>query len=439
MRGPAIRYWELSKVLSQYFDVTLAVPPFAQANSCPEELSPSFKVRLCKTKSELETLARNTEVIVTLGANLTIYPFLTKLAKPLIVDMYIPFMLEDLYKYKERSLEDQFLPFAGNRGSHTLQIRAADFIICASEKQKDFWLGWLAALGRINPYTYRDDPTLMNLITVLPFGLPGQPPVHQKRVLKGVYQGIEAEDKIILWGGGLWNWLDPYTLIKAVGLIAANNPQVKLFFMGIRDPHSASAYTEAAQEAMTLSRDLGLYNKQIFFNEWVSYTERANYLLEADLGASLHLDHIETRFSFRTRLLDYIWAGLPILTTEGDTLSEEITKFQLGKVARIGDIEQVSQFLLELLNQPDFRQSHQSNFDQVRSRYQWEIIARPLIEFCKKPRQAADKPYLAQLPPAAPLSFWGSLPLKITSIIKTYGPKGFLSKAHEYIQWKLQK
>ena len=38
------------------------------------------------------------------------------------------------------------------------------------------------------------------------------------------------------------------------------------------------------------------------------YDERADYLLDADVGVSTHFPHIETEFSFRTRILDYLWA-----------------------------------------------------------------------------------------------------------------------------------
>ena len=54
----------------------------------------------------------------------------------------------------------------------------------------------------------------------------------------------------------------------------------------------------------------------VFFNDgWVPYAERGAWLAEADIGVSAHFDDIETRFAFRTRLLDYLWAGLPIVTT----------------------------------------------------------------------------------------------------------------------------
>ena len=87
-----------------------------------------------------------------------------------------------------------------------------------------------------------------------------------------------------------------------------------------------------AQEAKNLAYTFGLINKSVFFNEtWIPYDERENYLLEADMGVSTHFEHLETRYSFRTRLLDYIWAGLPIVATKGDTFGELIEKHHLGE------------------------------------------------------------------------------------------------------------
>lgn len=440
MTGPAIRYWEFARVLSQYFTVTLAVPPSVQAESSPEALNPTFEVRLCATQTELQALAGQAEVIITVGANLSLYPFLLKTAKPLVVDMYIPFLLENLHRDAHRPINDRHMLSQGDRGAHTLQIRAADFLICASDKQKDYWLGWLSALGRVNAYTHQDDPTLARLIGVVPFGLPHEAPVHQKQVLKGVYKTIAPNDKVILWGGGIWDWLDPETLIRAMSLISARQPQVKLFFMGINSPNPGSARMKAAARAIQLSQELGLYEKSVFFNNWVPYQERQNYLLEADLGASLHLNHIEARFSFRTRFLDYIWAGLPILATEGDLMSEEVVRGELGRVIKSGHVDQVSQVLLDMLAVPNLRQHYQPNFDRVRARYEWEAVMAPLIQFCEAPYLAADKPYLRNIAPIQPgVSAWWSLPGKTFQTLKNFGLAKLIYKAKEYWRWKLQK
>jgi glycosyltransferase involved in cell wall biosynthesis len=440
MTGPAIRYWEFARVLSRYFRVTLAIPPFVAAESVPEALNPEFEIRSCKTPAELQALARLAEVIITVGANLSIYPFLTTTGKPLVVDLYIPFMLENLHRAANKSISERHILSQDDRGAHTVQIRAADFMICASEKQKDYWLGWLSALGRVNAYTHQDDPTLSRLIGVVPFGLPREAPVHQKQTLKGIYKTIAPDDKVILWGGGIWDWLDAETLIKVMSLILVHQPQAKLFFMGVKSPNPSSAKMEAAARAIYLSQELGLHEKCVFFNDWVPYQERQNYLLEADLGASLHFNHIEARFSFRTRFLDYIWAGLPILATEGDAMSEEIVRWGLGRAVKSGHVDQVSQVLLDMLAIPNLRQHYQANFDQVRARYEWEAVMGPLIQFCEAPYLAADKPHLKQIALVEKgLSAWWSLPGKTLQTLTNLGLAGFVHKAKEYWRWRSQK
>jgi glycosyltransferase involved in cell wall biosynthesis len=440
MTGPAIRYWEFARILSNYFIVTLAIPPLVQAESSPEELNPDFEVRLCKTQTELRVLTHTADVIITVGINLSIYPFLSQTTKPLVVDMYVPFILEGLQKYEDRPINERLISLEGHRGAHAVQVRSADFIICASEKQKDFWLGWLSALGRVNPYTHRSDPSLSKLIEVIPFGLPREAPIHNKQVLKGVYKTIAPDDKIILWGGGIWNWLDPQTLIKAMSLISKSHPEIKLFFMGIKSPNPYTAEMDAPAKAIKLSQELGVYNKYVFFNDWVPYHERQNYLLEADIGASLHLNHIETRFSFRTRLLDCIWAGLPILVSEGDTVSDEAARWELGKVVESGNIDQVSQAVVELLETPNLRQHYESRFDQIRPRYEWETVMSPLIKFCESPYLAADKLYLKHIPLVeSGVSSWWSLPGKMLRTMRHYGRAELTRKTKEYLKWKLQR
>lgn len=66
MAGPGIRYWEFSRVLSQYFTVTLAIPPMTQQERLP---TPPFEAEIvqCKKAPELYALAKRTDVIITTG------------------------------------------------------------------------------------------------------------------------------------------------------------------------------------------------------------------------------------------------------------------------------------------------------------------------------------------------------------------------------------
>src|SRR5206468_11661898 len=143
--------------------------------------------------------------------------------------------------------------------------------VCASEKQRDYWLGMLAANNRINPHEYDADPTMRDLIDVVPFGVPAEPPRPTGRALKGAYSGIGENDRVILWGGGIWEWFDPLTLIRAVHQIRDTHPEVKLFFMGVKHPNPLVPDMDMTARAMALAEELGLTGSAVFFNDWVPY------------------------------------------------------------------------------------------------------------------------------------------------------------------------
>ena len=149
--------------------------------------------------------------------------------------------------------------------------------------------------------------------------------------------GIGPDDKVILWGGGIYNWFDPLTLLRAVDKLRSRLPNVRVYFLGIRHPNPDVGEMRRTIETLELSDELGLTGTHVFFNDdWVEYDDRPNYLLEADVGVSTHLDHVETAFSFRTRVLDYLWAGLPVVATQGDALAGVIESRGAGRGGATG-------------------------------------------------------------------------------------------------------
>jgi hypothetical protein len=215
--------------------------------------------------------------------------------------------------------------------------------------------------------------------------------VHRRQVLKGVHRRVAPTDRVIIWAGGIWNWLDPLSLIRAIGNIVAKRQDVKLFFLSGRRISLEIPMMEMHQHAMRLSKELGLYDRFVFFHPWIPYEERENYMLEADIGVCFHFEHLETRFSFRTRILDYIWAGLPIVAGRGDTLGELVEREGLGFAVEPGDVNGLTQALLRLLDEPDAKVRRRENFARVAQRFTWEKVTEPLQRYCQAPWHAADK------------------------------------------------
>jgi glycosyltransferase involved in cell wall biosynthesis len=251
--------------------------------------------------------------------------------------------------------------------------------VCASERQRDLWLGALASLGRIDLAGYRADPTLRNLIDVVPFGLEPEPPRRTAPAIKGVVPGIAEKDKVLLWAGGIWNWFDPATVIRAVAAVAARRDDVRLFFLAPGSLEEGPREMEMAREARRLADELALTGRVVFFNNrWVPYAERANYLLDADVGVSAHFDTVESRFAFRTRLLDHFWAGLPSIVTGGDALAELVERRELGAVVAAGDVDAWSRAIEDLLADDVRRERARASCAAVRDELAWPVVTEPL-------------------------------------------------------------
>ena len=392
MPGPAIRAWHVAETLAADGHEVQLVTLGAADRSHRQ-----FTVRHVE-EPELREIERWMDVLVFQGGLLRIHPFLRESAKVIVADIYDPFHLENL-EPAGKPLPERVATISHLNGVLNEQLERGDFFLCASRRQRDFWLGSLTTLGRVNPYTYDQDDTLESLIAVSPFGLPPETPVRTRtEALRGAVPGIGADDKVLIWAGGVYDWFDPLTLVRAVDRLRRRVPGVRLFFLGMQHPNPAIPEMRVATELRALSEERGLTGEHVFFNDtWVDYDDRVNYLLDADIGVSTHHVHIETAYSFRTRILDYLWTGLPIVVTEGDAFAELVRAEGLGAAVPEHDEEALEAALFTLLTDADAVAACRARVADVATRYRWPDVLAPLVEFCRNPRRAPDSELAAPI------------------------------------------
>ena len=384
MAGPGIRALQMAVELARQHDVELV-----STVGC-ELTHPAFPISRV-TDHDLHAAVDRADVIIIQGHLIEHHPWIRGIDKIMIVDIYDPFHLEVLEQSRDMGPSQRRVTTRLAIETLNEQLTRGDFFLCASEKQRDFWLGQLAAIGRINPATYDHDENLASLIAVAPFGIEEQPPVATKPMLRGVVPGIGKDDKIILWGGGVYNWFDPLTLILAVDKLRARVPNVRVYFMGMDHPNPRVPAMQMAFRTKELAEKLGLVESHVFFNSgWVDYDERQNFLLEADVGVSTHLDHVETAFSFRTRILDYLWASLPVVASAGDSFGDLIEKHGLGLVVPPNDVDALEEALYTMLTDDARREACKEAIAKIVPRFYWTKALEPLLEFCQHPHRAAD-------------------------------------------------
>lgn len=394
MAGPAIRCLELGKQLAAHMPVTLATPiPVPEDMALPSP-SPSLTIRTGLSRTGMYSEAMKHDVLVIQSNVLKPFPRLSELGKYLAVDLYDPYLFAVLVQYKD----DPAAASASYRLMHKIlekHMIACDFSMCASEIQRDYWLGRFCAIGRLNPAMYGFDPSLRKLIDVVPFGL-GDGESEPRRTgegkgIKGCIEGISREDRVLIWGGGIWDWFDPLTVIEAVGKVSEKLPAVKLFFMGWKSPNPKVEVMGMAKRARALAGELGLLDRHVFFgSDWIPYEDRVNYLLDADIAVSAHFDLPETRYSFRTRILDYLWCGLPVLSTGGDPLSIEIEQEGAGRALSYGDVQGWADAIEKLLTDENVISRCRERSRALSNRYRWEKTSKALLEFCLDPHHLPD-------------------------------------------------
>jgi len=397
MAGPAIRAMSIAQVLGTRHQVVLI------STSEVEDVGAPFPIHQVRPGADrvFSRFERWADVIIFQGHALGHFESLRASTKTLVVDIYDPMHLEQLEQARELPPATWELQVSDATAVLNDQLARGDFFLCASERQRLFYLGQLAALGRVNPANYAEDPELRGLIDVVPFGLPGRDPVHERGVLRGVVDGIGPNDKILIWSGGLYNWFDPETLIRAVAQASTRHPDLRLYFQGTKNPNPDVPEMAIVGRARALAGELGVLGSAVFFNDsWVDYTDRQNYLSEADAGVSTHFEHLETTFSFRTRILDYLWAGLPMVVTDGDGFADLVRSEGLGVVVPERNVEALVDAFDAVLYDTAQAEVWRANVARVRERFVWERALEPLVRFVDHPHRAADAAVASRPRPA---------------------------------------
>jgi GT2 family glycosyltransferase/glycosyltransferase involved in cell wall biosynthesis len=388
MAGPAIRAWNIASVLAGEHDVRLVtVNPVADPPPAP------FRVGAASRRDLTEPIEW-ADIVILQGHVLELAPTLKRehSRKIIVCDLYDPMHLELLEQGRGVPDDRRAADLTGVIKVLDAQLERGDFFLCASQRQRHFWLGHLAALGRLSPRLYDADPTTESLLAVVPFGLSPEPPTRTGPGLRDRIEGIAAQDRVVLWAGGVYSWFDPLTLVRAVDLLRERRNDLRLVFLGMRHPNPEVAEMGIGARTVRLADSLGLTGKHVFFNEqWVPYGERQNWLLDADCGVTTHYEHVETTFAFRTRVLDYLWAGLPIVTTDGDAFADLVREERLGVVVPAEDPEALADALERCLYDTAFADACRQRMVAVAERFAWPRALEPLVRFCRDPRPAADR------------------------------------------------
>lgn len=245
---------------------------------------------------------------------------------PIIYKMYEIGVVASFDFGFEGSVRVRKAAFEYERKVQSVLLETGSFFICSSEKMQNYIVGALAASGFYGYQDYDLMKAVNKTSMVLPHVIESRKPRKNKSVYRNVVNNIGSKDYIVLVNGGLWNWFDSRPLIESINRLVNRGLRVKLVFQGYKG--ASIIPTVEANNALSLAEDLGLLNENIFFFEDIyPNSDRADYLLEADLSVILSRDY---NYGTRNRIFDCLWAGTPMILSQSDCFAMEVTKNNLG-------------------------------------------------------------------------------------------------------------
>jgi glycosyltransferase involved in cell wall biosynthesis len=155
---------------------------------------------------------------------------------------------------------------------------------------------------------------------------------HKKNVIRGI-GGFADDDFIVLWTGGYNTWTDIDTLFNGLVSAMEKNPKIKFVSTGGEIPE---------QDLKTYPRFLSMIEQSRFKDNfimkgWIAGEDVPNYYFESDIGINIDKDIYEVRFGSKNRILDWMRAGLCVLSSNVCELTEIIEQEKIGYTFKPGD------------------------------------------------------------------------------------------------------
>jgi hypothetical protein len=392
MGGIGVRYLELARRLPAAGFDTVVVSPGTVEEAAACGLDPRA-VRPFDAARVRELLADRDAVVA--QGQLANDVLLAETGLPVAVDLYDPYLVEN-FRYLEPLGLD---PYRNDHASCVLQMALGDFFLCSSAEQRLFYLGFLAALGRVHPVRAAEDPSFERLIAIVPFGCPETLPVRRPLLPERA-----AGERRILFGA-VYDWYDVATLLAALDRLDV--PGWRLFV--VRHPAPGSTPQRRFAELERGARARGLWGERVVALDRVPADRRFDLLAEVDLLAAPHARSLECDLAFRTRFLDALAAGCPAVATEGGTLARLLGERRAGWTVPPGDPAALAAAIGAVLAGGEEVRATVERGRALARELTWSAALAPLVEFLRAPWRDASKSEFGFRPetraPRDPLGF----------------------------------
>jgi len=345
--GPGFRAWVLFQELAKRHDVTILslYESYHQTLSKEYDVSEnSILVKCISHKPRRVARAITEEKPDVLYMPWSATPFISHLKAriPTVIDYVGPGLLENFASLG-------YIP------AHLLRLKLhsfwlGDFLMTAGYRERYYLLGLFVASKRLSLNVQKVASPFIHVIPMTP---PPEPPVMRKKIINR-----ELDELIILLAGTFLPYYDYSTFFDAFKLlIRRGKTNFKIVIAG-GNPRDLKFEETVRKMGQSLPKE------NVVFTGLVPFKERANLYLGADAGMNISPATLEDELSVRTRVIDYLWGRLPLITPARDEHSEMVTRHGAGFTYEVENPQSLAQ-VIEMLIEPSGRKKLKQARDNI--------------------------------------------------------------------------
>jgi len=241
--------------------------------------------------------------------------------------------------------------------------------------------GEIASLGRLNRWTSGEP-----LVQLLP---PWIEPIEPTREPGPFLRGVRVPDDafIVIQTGGFNTWLDIETLFAALEIAMRNHPKLHFAATGGAIPgHNIWSFGKF-EKLIAESEHRDRYH----LLGWLPLGQVPRVIEESNLGLNVDLPCPEGWLGTRNRLMDWMLSGLPVVSTMGSELAQDLAEKDLIFAPPQRDPGAIAEAIGRVAADPDESKGRVAAAQHyLREMYAPARSLRPLLEWAAKPGRAPD-------------------------------------------------
>ena len=284
-------------------------------------------------------------------------------------DVADPMLLS--YATREPDSELGFVDFERRVHGLVRCLQESDVLLHSGPAGRHYLLGMLSLLGRIAP----GHPDPGSDVLDVPFAAPPREESPPKPV--AVDPPLPRGARCLLWTAGVYAFFDGIRALRVFEAVAPKDRSLHFVVAG-GSQDSGHPRDREAWEEFRGAVEASAQRDRIRFVPWVPYAERAAVHALASLGIVCTRAGVEDEISWRNRVVDAAWAGVPQVLDGDDDLTRIMV--QAGAAVRVERSVESGAAAVEALLADDGRRREMSRAARALTGgpLSWEVAVRPL-------------------------------------------------------------